>query len=171
MDYHVKPISKTCSRTGEDLKPGELCYSVLVEENGEQVRYDYSPEGWEGPPEGTIAQWRSLIPEPVHVKKRSLDVESLMNFFDQLYEEASPSQEKLLYVLSLLLVQKKRLILEGSHQDGDQEFLQLSGSHGEGPYDVRDHQLEEAEIRQLQNNMNHYLETGQFEMESDHVSN
>lgn len=165
MDYHIKPIGKNCSKTGEELVPGELCYSILIEQNGEQTRLDFSPEGWDGPPDGTIAQWRSMIPEPVHETKRTINVESLMTFFEQLYEEASPVQEKLLYVLALLLVQKRRLIHEGTHQDGETELLQLSGSHGEGPYDVRDQKLTDSEIRKLQNSMNHYLETGQFETE------
>jgi len=164
MDYHVKPIGKTCSKTGQDLAPGELCYSILIQQDGEQTRLDFSPDGWDGPPEGTIAQWRSLIPEPVTEKKRTINVELLISFFEQLYEEASPAQEQLLYVLSLLLVQKRRLILEGTRQDGEIEYLQLTGSHGEGPYDIRDQKLDESEIKRLQNSMNQYLETGQFDM-------
>ncbi|WP_155367853.1 hypothetical protein [Gimesia maris] len=52
MDYHLKPLGKTCSSTGKDFVPGELVHSVIVEKNGQLIRMDFSEEAWSGPPEG-----------------------------------------------------------------------------------------------------------------------
>jgi hypothetical protein len=56
------------------------------------------------------------------------------------------------YVTALLLLRKRRLRLEGSRRDEDteEEYLQFSGSKGEGPYEVRDQRMSEEQIAQLQ---------------------
>ncbi|MBD3676098.1 MAG: hypothetical protein HUJ26_21525 [Planctomycetaceae bacterium] len=152
MDYQVKPVGKTCAATGEPLAPGERCHSVLIEEQGEVVRFDYSSEGWPGtPPEGFLAHWQTTIPEEEQSDQpQQLDGETLFEFFEQIIEDANPAQEKIKYVLALLLMQKKRLKLERSDVDGEQTFLRLSGSQGEGPFLIRDQQLSNDEIQQLQ---------------------
>jgi hypothetical protein len=152
MEYHVKPIGKTCAATGEELVPGSVCHSVLVERDGQWVRLDFSEVGWSGPPEETLGYWRCVVPEPA-TKPRPLDADALMRCFEQMSEEASPAQDKFLYVLALLLLQKRRLRIEGSRRDGEAEYLELIGRHGEGPFEVRDQQLSDEEIERLQRDM------------------
>lgn len=159
MDYHLKPIGKTCAATGKELVPGSACFSVLAERDGRLIRLDYSEACWAGPPEGTVGFWQSVVPEPEEAKVKPLDTDALMRYFEQLSEDANPAQEKFRYVLSLLLLQKRRLKIEGSRQDGDIEYLELVGSHSEGPFEVRDHQLDDAEIEQLQGDLNAHLAT------------
>lgn len=158
MDYHLKPLGKTCAATGEPLAPGSRCYSVVVEEEGQLVRKDYSEEGWSGPPEGTVGLWRCQVPEAQPEKPKTIDPESMMQYFEQLVEDANPAQARLCYVLALFLLQRRRLQLDGSRTEGATEYLQLSGSHGEGPYEIVDQQLSQDEITRLQAELNQYLE-------------
>ena len=58
------------------------------------------------------------------------------------------------YVLALMLLQRRRLKLEGSRTDGDIEYLQLSGSRGDGDFEVRQQSLSDEEIEQLQSQLN-----------------
>ena len=157
MEYHFKPLGKTCAATGRELVPGSLCHSVLVEQNGQMVRFDYSDAGWTGEPEGTVGYWRCLVPQSSEAKARPLDADALLRCLEQLSEEANPAQEKFRYVLALLLLQKRRLKLEGSRRDGDIELLELVGSQGEGPFEVRDHRLSNEEIEQLQRELHGQL--------------
>ncbi len=150
QDYNVKPMGRICAATGRELTPGSLCHSVLVEKNGELLRFDYSEEGWGQPPEGTIAHWRCEAPESATASKKSLDPQELMRQFEQLSEEASPAHDKFRYVLALLLVQRRRLKLEGTKVIDDQEFLEVAGTRGEGTFLVRDQQLDESELQELQ---------------------
>ena len=159
MEYRVKPISKTCAVTGEPLTPGAIVHSVLVEHEGETVRLDFSQVGWNGPPSGTIAQWRATVPPPADDKPKPLDADSLLDHFQQMLEDANPAQEQLCYVMALLLLQKRRLSLDGSRIDGDIAYLQLSGSRGEGPYEVRDQQLAADEVASLQIRLTDQLKT------------
>lgn len=154
MDYHLKPIGKTCAETGAELTPGSVCHSILLERDGQLVRLDFSEAGWSGPPEGTIGQWKCVVPAMAENKPKPLDTEGLMRYFEQLNEDANPAQDKFRYVLALLLLQKKRVKLEGSRYEGDAEFLEILGSHGEGPFEVRDCDLAEGEIQALQNSLN-----------------
>lgn len=159
MDYHLRPLGKTCAATGEVLRPGSVCYSALVERNGQLHRVDYSEAGWSGPPEGMVGQWKCVVPAESENKPKPLDPQALMRYFEQLAEEANPAQDRMLYIMALLLLQKRRLKLEGSQKEGEIEYLQLIGIHGEGPFLVRDQQLSETEIEELQTALNAHLST------------
>jgi hypothetical protein len=146
MEYHVRPLGKACAGTGAPLAPGSTVTSVLVERGGELVRLDYSSAGWRGPPEGLVGQWSCHVPV-ADAAARPLDPDALLTHFELLLENSLPGQEELLYVLALLLLQKRRLRLEGAVEDDDGQLLQLVGSRGEGPFQIRDQQLSEEAIR------------------------
>lgn len=154
MDYHLKPLGKSCSATGKDFIPGETVHSVIVEQNGQLVRLDYSHENWSGPPEGAVGEWKLQVPEPTSQGPKKVDADALMQYFEQLYETPNQIQEKFLYVLALFLVQKRRLKLDGSRNEDQTSYLQLSGTHGEGNFEIRDQNLEDTEIEQLQHQLN-----------------
>ncbi len=153
MDYHVKPIGKVCAATGKPLTPGAVVYSVLAERAGETVRLDYEPTAWTGPPAGTIGLWRAVVPRPENDRPKQLDPNNLLEHFQLLLEDANPAQQKLCYVMALLLLQKRRLSLDGTRLDADIAYLQLTGSRGEGPFEIRDQQLSANEIASLQSHL------------------
>lgn len=158
MDYHLKPVSRTCSATEREFVAGETCHSVLIERDGEIIRQDFCEEGWSGPPEDSIAEWETVVPD-FAAKPKTVDTESLMTYFEQLCEDANPAHEQLRYVLSLLLLQKRRLRLEGSRTDDDgNDFLEFIGSKSEGPFEVQDSDLSEEEIATLQATLNAQLQ-------------
>lgn len=157
MDYQFRPIGKKCAATGRDLVPGEVCFSALVEENGDVHRLDYCEQGWAGPPAGSIGVWKCVVPRPAETRRERLDTNALMSCFEQLSEQGQPEREGLRYILALLLIKKRRLRLEGSHPDGREEYLQLAGSQGEGAWEVRDLQPDDAEIQKWQRDLNVYL--------------
>jgi hypothetical protein len=130
---------------------------VLVERGGELLRFDYSPDGWKGSPEGAIGEWTCVVPAPAAVRKEPLDTNALFRCFEQLSEEGRPDREGLRYVLALLLVKKRRLRLDGSRADGPDEYLQLSGSRGEGAWEVRDMHPGDEDIQRWQRELNVYL--------------
>ena len=153
MDWHFKSIGKTCAATGRELVPGSVCHSVIVERDGQIQRLDYSHEGWNGPPEDALGHWRCIVPQPAAAKTRIFDPEALLRCFEQMSEDANPAHDKLRYVLALLLLQKRRLSIDETREDGDIRYLQLIGSQGEGPYEVPDQQLSDEEIEQLQHDL------------------
>jgi hypothetical protein len=157
VEYQFRPIGKKCAATGADLVPGEWCHSALVERGGELQRLDFSEDGWQGPPDGTLGVWKCLVPKAAEIRHEPLDTTALMTCFEQLIEEASPAREGLRYILALLLIKKRRLKLEGSRSEGEDEYLQLAGSQGEGAYEVRELNPSDEEVHQWQRELNVYL--------------
>ena len=152
-DYNVKPIGRTCAATGRELVPGSLCHSVLVEKQGQLLRFDFAEDGWQQPPEGMVAHWRCVVPEPVVTKNQPLNPDELMQQFEQLCEEASPAQDKFRYVLALLLLQRRRLKLDGTRTIDGQDFLELTSARGEGTFLVPDQQLDDEQVQRLQESL------------------
>lgn len=149
MEYHLKPIGRTCAVSGEPLAPGSDCHSVLVEKNGQLVRLDIAKESWTGPPDGTVGHWIARVPSSA-ARPKPLDADALMQSFEEMNADASPANEKFRYVLALLLLQKRKLQITTTRIDGDDQYLEVTGTRGEGPWEVLDHRLEESEIDRLQ---------------------
>ena len=153
MDFNVRPPGKSCAESGRTLQPGEACWSVLLEQDGKLVRQDISAEAWQGPPPGAIGHWRCVIPESADSGRLKLDADSLFDYFLQLNESPNSIQQQYRYVLSLLLLRKRRLILEEVRHDEDGTVMRLLGSGGEGQFDVLEEELSEEQIQRLQNQL------------------
>jgi hypothetical protein len=147
--------------SGASTKTGESTGTWIITSNLPRAsarRLDYAADAWHGPPEDSLGDWITIVADD-GAKSQTLDTESLFRYFEQLCEDANPAHDKLRYVLALLLLQKRRLRLEGTHRDeDDNDFLDLIGSKSEGPYEVPDLSLDEDEIAQLQASLHHQLE-------------
>ncbi|MBI1344899.1 hypothetical protein GC163_01270 [bacterium] len=160
MEYHFKPLSKSCAATGAPLQPGSWCHSVVVERNGQQQRLDYSEAGWKGPPDDAIGHWRSQVPALKSSQAIRIDPDALMRYFEQLSEEASPSQESQRYVAALVLLKQRRLRLDNVQTDAEGPTqLILEGTHGEGLFQVTDLQLNDEDAARWQNELKQHLTT------------
>jgi hypothetical protein len=157
VDYLIRPLGKSCAATGRAFAPGERVVSVVVDRNGAHERLDFAEKDWKGPPPMTVGQWRCRAPEAEVRPAAALDPEAMLAYFEQLAEDANPGHDRLRYVLALYLLQKRRLRLDGSRVNDDGEFLQLCGSKGEGPYEIRDQQLADEEIKALQSELAHAM--------------
>lgn len=157
MDYHLKPLGKTCAGTGRPLSPGSVCHSVVVEKDGELLRLDFSEEGWQGPPPAMIGHWKTLVPADPAAGQIRLEPEPLMRYFEQISEEASPIHDRLRYVLAILLLKYRKLRLDDARGEPGDEILVLSGVHGEGSFEVPNLRLPDAETQQLQQELRTHL--------------
>lgn len=153
MDFNIRPVAKSCAQTGKPFLPGDVCWSVLMEQDGRLVRLDYSIEAWQGPPAGAIGHWRCVIAESSDGGRVKLDADSLFDYFVQLSDSPNLVQQQYRYVLSLLLLRKRRLILEEVFQADDRSWMRMVGSGGEGPFDVPEEELSEDQIQRLQNQL------------------
>lgn len=150
VDYQLRPLSKNCAGSGLPLTGGSDCWSVVVEEDGKLVRHDYSDQAWEGPPENSVGFWKSEVPASIGNEKPKLDPDSLFDYFVQLSDSPNTAEQDFLYVLSLLLLRKKRLILEETITVDDQPAMKLIGHGGEGPFEVVERSLTDDQIADLQ---------------------
>lgn len=132
------------------MTPGTLCRSALVERDGRLERLDFALSSWSEPPADAIGHWRSRVPAAATPQVRRLDADTLLQEFERLEDAGHEQVRRLRYVLALLLLQKNRLELEDCRADDDVNYLVLIGTKGEGPFEVRDEQLDADEIAAVQ---------------------
>ena len=161
MDFEVQRCSRHCAATERELVPGEEYYSVLLDEvtdDGAGVeRYDYSKESWSGPPEGTIAWWKSKIPDRVAKKKHWAPNDVMLQFFEELPDPED--QADMRYVLSLLLVRRRVLRQEESETGDDgNEMLVLYSPKRETTYKLLTMVPEDSRINEIQDDLAKLLE-------------
>ncbi len=150
MEFNIRPAAKCCAKTGKPFRSGDICWSILVEKDGQMVRQDISSDVWEGPPLDAIGHWRTQIAESADAVRPKLDADSLFDYFLQLSDSPNIVQQQYRYVLALLLLRKRRLILEEVVEIDERPTMRLVGSGGEGPFDVAEEELNEEQIERLQ---------------------
>jgi hypothetical protein len=150
-EYEIQPPSLRCARTGRELRPGELCYSVLTETPEGFVRQDYSAEAWEGAPEGAIGFWRSRVPHPDRPgRPRPVEDAAVLEYFEQLAGEQDAGPRGFRYILALLLIRRKVLKFVGVEHSGDDEILVLRAPATGDEYRVTNPRLCDEELAAVQ---------------------
>jgi hypothetical protein len=136
MEYELPRCSRQCCETERAIAPGEAFYSALIsDENDDLVRWDYCAEAWDGPPEETIAWWKSELPEPTETKMQWAPNEVMLRLFDEL--DSQPERHDMRYVLALLLVRRRVMRSEGEGQDDfGREVMRLYCPRSEAVHEV-----------------------------------
>lgn len=150
VEYQIQPSTRRCSINGRELRPGEKCYSVLLEEDGKFVRKDYSVEAWPGPPAQAFSFWAGRIPTPQGKPKPVVDDDLLLDCFTRLEGEMEPGRVNFRYVLGLLLMRRRRLRLQGSHEEGGREVLDFACPRTGAKHPVVNPGLTEDELMAVQ---------------------
>ena len=135
IDYDIQRCSRRCAASDRELKNGEECYSVLIEQAGGIVRRDYSAEGWPGPPENAIGWWKSTVIDPNAGRMSWAPNDVMLHYFERLADD--PAAEDTRYVLALLLVRRRVLRVDGNETDaGGRPLLVLYCGRNEAQYRV-----------------------------------
>ena len=79
----------------------------------------------------------------------------MFDYFLQLNDSPNSVQQQYRYILALLLLRKRRLILEEVLELDDRPVMRLIGSAGEGPFDIPEEELTEEEVTRLQQQLSH----------------
>jgi hypothetical protein len=150
VEYQIQSGQRQCCITGRMLEPGDLCYSVLVEDGSRLVRRDYSAEAWQGPPPEAVGYWQSRVPARDQTRRPVIDDDVLMDCFTRLAGEAEPAQLSFRYVVALLLMRRKRLKFEDVRVEEGREVLCLRCPQTKATHDVVNPALSDDEIKSVQ---------------------
>jgi len=114
MIVEIPRCTKLCATTGQEIAPGQTVFSVLLEDEGEYKRIDYSHEGWKNRPrsfgETELGWWKHKLPVLSDKKVKLAPNDILLTLFEQLAEQ--PEKQDLRYVLALLLIRRRVFRLE-----------------------------------------------------------
>lgn len=117
MDLAIRRPTSQCAATGRSIDPGEPFYSALVRGDGAIERVDFAADAWRGPPETTIAWWRSTMPEAESKGPSLASPDVLLDVLERL--EGNDVEATLRYLLALFLV--RRRVLRVAEQAGPQD--------------------------------------------------
>jgi hypothetical protein len=101
-----------------------MFYSALVRSPAGLERIDRAAECWDGPPERTLAWWRSSYPEPQGGGPELAPVDVLLDVVERL--DGQPDEAALRYLLALELV--RRRVLRVVEEKRDAEAGDTAGS-------------------------------------------
>ena len=118
--YEISRSQDVCAATGRPLEVGELHIAALMETAGESVltRVVYSTQAWDAgidfPDESALfGFWKRRVPEPGESHKTPLvSDDEIFDLFEQLGDATEDKQIAFRYLLTLMLMRKKKLDLE-----------------------------------------------------------
>jgi hypothetical protein len=135
LDDEIANCTRRCAATGRALEPGQEYYSTLTMERGAPVRCDYSPEAWQGPPDGALAWWRSFLAEGDRPRGELAPQDVLLNLFAAL--TGAPGEQEFRYVLGLLLMRRRWLRLDDTRREAGGEVLVLDCPRRQEQFELR----------------------------------
>jgi hypothetical protein len=152
-DYELGTNTRRCCVTGRELQAGEKYYSILIEDSGKLVRRDYAPDAWKGVPAEAFSFWSGRVPSTSGRRRPQMDDELLFDCFVRLEEQTEPARVRFRYVLSLLLMRRRRLRFEEAAVDGPLEVLVLRCSRTGARHRVINPGLTEEELVGVQDDV------------------
>ncbi len=158
-DWEIKKTLGQCCQTGREFAVGQEYYAALVEiESGQLERRDYSIDCWERDKPVVYCFWKTKMPDSQQKKKLFIDDEMLMAFFERLTEETEQEKVNFRFVLTLVLMRKRKLKYESSDTKDGAEIWTLRITGSDERVQVVNPRLTENEIKQLSSQMGQILQ-------------
>lgn len=158
-DWEIKKTLGQCFGTEQPIDVGQDYYAALVETEQGLERRDYSIDYWNAEHPKVFCFWKSRMPNPEQKKKLFIDDEMLIAFFDRLADETEPEKIHFRFVLTLILMRKRKLKYDASTtDDAGNEVWTLRVTGQDRTEKVINPHLSEDQIEQLSGQMGQILQ-------------
>ena len=157
-EWEIKKTLGQCSGTGREFEIGEEYFAALVEGQEGLQRQDFSADYWNESKPAVFCFWKTKMPNPEQKKKIFVDDEMLMSFFDRLAEETDPEKINFRFVLTLILMRKRKLKYEGCEMLEGDEVWTLKVTAQDRSEKVINPHLTEDQIEGLTSQMGQILQ-------------
>ncbi len=152
-----KPLGQCCG-TGEKIERGEEYYAALVETEQGLQRRDFCADYWQEHKPDVFCYWKTRLPQPNQKKHVFIDDEMLMAFFERLGAETDREKINFRFVLTLILMRKRRLKYDSSKTEDDKEIWRLRIVGDKQFVEVINPHLDEEQIEQLSSQLSEILQ-------------
>ncbi|MCK5000156.1 MAG: hypothetical protein KAS23_11490 [Anaerohalosphaera sp.] len=157
-EWEIKRALGQCSGTGEEFQVGQEYFAALVDTAEGFERRDYSIEYWEREKPETYCFWKTKMEDPQQKKKMFIDDDMLMAFFERLAEETDQDKINFRFVLTLILMRKRKLKYNSSRIVDSREIWTLKVAGEKRTVDVINPHLNEEQIEQLSSQMGEIMQ-------------
>ena len=158
VEWQINKSQGQCFGTAQPIAPGEEFFAALVEVADSFERRDYCCHYWNEHRPQVYCYWKSRYPDPNEKKQLLIDDDMLMAFFERLAEETDPDKINFRFVLTLILMRKRKLKYDSSRTDGSDEIWTLKVTSEKRSVDVINPHLNEEQIEQLSSQMGEIMQ-------------
>ena len=158
-DWEIEKTLGQCSGTERKFEVGEEYFAALTLNAEGFHRRDYSVEYWQQDRPEVYCFWKTKMAGPDQKKKKMfVDDDMLMAFFDRLAEETEQDKINFRFVLTLILMRKRKLKYDSSKvADGDEVWtMKVTGQAR--TVEVVNPDLNEDQISELSEQMGDILQ-------------
>jgi len=152
-----KPLGQ-CSGTGKKIEYGEEYFAALVETPDGLQRRDFCTDYWRKEKPDVYCYWRTKLPRPDEKKQKFIDDEMLMAFFERLAQETEQEKINFRFVLTLVLMRKRRLKYDSSRNENGMEIWRLKAAGEDRFVEVVNPNLDEGRTEQLSSQIGQILQ-------------
>ena len=152
-----KPLGQCCA-TGRQIQPGEEYYATLVQTEQGFARRDFSAEAWTQQKPEVFCYWKTRLPTPEQKKQLFIDDDMLMAFFERLATETEQEKVNFRFVLTLVLMRRRRLKYDSSRTQDGKEIWRLRITGTQDFAEVVNPNLGEEQVAQLTSQMGQILQ-------------
>ena len=148
-EWEIEKTLGRCYGTGEQFKVGREYFAALVETDEGFQRRDYSVEYWREEKPSVYCYWKTKMPDAGQKRKLFVDDEMLMTFFERLAEETDQERINFRFIITLVLMRKRRLKYKSSRIEDGQEVWTLRVTAQDRTVEAVNPNLTEDKIEQL----------------------
>jgi hypothetical protein len=130
----------------------------LVEVEDTFERRDYCCQYWNEHKPRVYCYWKSRYPDPDEKKQLLIDDDMLVAFFERLAEETDQDKINFRFVLTLILMRKRKLKYNSSRVADSGEIWTLKVTGEKRTVDVINPHLNEDQIEQLSSQMGEIMQ-------------
>jgi len=157
-EWQINKSQGRCFGTEKPIAPKEEFFAALVETQEGFERRDYCYEYWNEQKPQVYCYWKSRYPDPDEKKHLLIDDDMLLTFFERLAEETDPNKINFRFVLTLILMRKRKLKYDASRTDDGKEIWTLKVAGENRTVDVINPHLNEDQIEQLSSQMGEIMQ-------------
>jgi len=157
-EWEINKALGCCFGSGKKIEYGEEYFASLVETQEGLQRRDFCVEYWEKEKPNVYCYWKTKLPHPDQKKQVFVDDEMLMAFFERLAEETEQERINFRFVLTLVLMRKRRLKYDSSKNEDGKEVWRLRIVGGKEIVEVVNPHLGEEQIEQLSSQIGQILQ-------------
>jgi hypothetical protein len=148
-EWEIEKTIGQCYGTGLKFEVGQEYFAALVETEQGFQRRDYSVEYWEENKPSVYCYWKTKMTVPGQKRKLFVDDDMLMTFFERLAEETDPERINFRFIITLVLMRRRRLKYNSSRIENGTELWTLRVTAQDRTVEVVNPDLTEDKIEQL----------------------